>query len=46
MANPVFHAVSSSKKYGGKPEDYIKIHQFFDASKAMMADLRHRALRH
>lgn len=46
MANPHHHAVSSAKKYGGTPEDYIKIHQWFDASKAFLADFRHRALRH
>jgi len=28
------------------PEDYLKIHNWFDESKAHIADLRHRALRH
>jgi len=46
MANPYHHAVSSAKKWGGKPEDYQKIHDWFDESKMMMADFRHRALRH
>ena len=46
MANPHHHAVSSAKKYGGEPKDYIEIHQWFDASKAHLADFRHRALRH
>lgn len=46
MANPYHHAVSSSKKWGGVPEDYQKIHDWFDESKMMMADFRHRALRH
>jgi hypothetical protein len=46
MANPYHHAVSSSKKWGGTPEDYQKIHDWFDESKMMMADFRHRALRH
>ena len=44
--NPYHHAVSSVKKWGGKPEDYLPIHDFFDASKAHYADQRHRALRH
>jgi hypothetical protein len=46
MANPYHHSVSSSRKYGGKPEDYQHIHDWFDESKMMMADFRHRALRH
>lgn len=46
MANPYHHAVSSSKKWGGVPEDYQEIHDWFDESKMMMADFRHRALRH
>ena len=44
--NPYHHSVSSSKKYGGVPEDYIAIHSWFDESKAHYADFRHRALRH
>ncbi len=46
MANPYHHAVSSAKKFGGKPEDYQAIHDWFDESKMMWADFRHRALRH
>jgi len=46
MAHPFHHAVSSSRKYGGKPEDYQAIHDWFDESKKMYADFRHRALRH
>jgi hypothetical protein len=46
MAHPYHHALSSVKKWGGCPDDYIKIHDWFDASKAHMADFRHRALRH
>ena len=46
MANPYHHAVSSAKKWGGVPEDYQAIHDWFDESKMMMADFRHRALRH
>ena len=44
--NPYHHAVSSAKKFGGIPEDYQSIHDWFDASKAYYADYRHRALRH
>lgn len=46
MANPYHHALSSAKKWGGKPEDYQAIHDWFDESKKMWADPRHRALRH
>lgn len=44
--HPFHHAVSSAKKHGGKPEDYQPIHDWFDATKAHMADFRHRAGRH
>jgi hypothetical protein len=44
--NPYHHALSSAKKWGGEPDDYMGIHAWFDESKAMMADFRHRALRH
>ncbi len=46
MAHPYHHALSSVKKWGGIPEDYIKLHNWFDESKALDADMRHRALRH
>ena len=46
MSHPLEHARSSAKKFGGKPEDYIAIHNWFDESKACFADFRHRALRH
>jgi hypothetical protein len=44
--HPYHHAQSSARKYGGTPEDYLAIHHWFDESKSMMADFRHRALRH
>jgi hypothetical protein len=46
MGHPVKHAESSARKFGGKPEDYLPIHNWFDESKAFLADFRHRALRH
>ena len=46
MAHPFHHALSSVKRWGGVPEDYLPIHEFFDASKMCLADARHRALRH
>jgi hypothetical protein len=46
MAHPFHHAQSSAKKFGGVPEDYLKIHQWFDQTKASWADVRHRAVLH
>lgn len=46
MAHPFHHAVRSAHLFGGKPEDYLAIHDWFDESKAHFADFRHRALRH
>ncbi len=46
MANCWHHAESSAKKFGGKPEDYYKLHLWFDESKAGFAHFTHRALRH
>jgi hypothetical protein len=46
MAHPIEHAKNSARKFGGVPEDYLPIHQWFDESKSMMADFRHRSLRH
>src|SRR5712671_3002459 len=46
MAHALKHAQSSARKFGGRAEDYLPVHHWFDASKAFLADFRHRALRH
>ena len=46
MAHPYYHALSSVKKWKGKSDDYLPVHNWFDESKAFMIDVRHRALRH
>ncbi len=46
MSKPYIHAQSSARRYAGKPEDYLDIHNWFDETKAIIADSRHRALRH
>ncbi len=46
MAHPCTHAESSARRFGGAPEDYIEIHEWFDATKAWFPDNRHRAFRH
>ncbi len=46
MSKPWIHAESSARKFGGKPEDYIEIHNLLDSSKGAIPDSRHRALTH
>lgn len=46
MADPYHHALSSQRKWGGEVENYIAIHNWFDATKAHVCDSRHRAMRH
>jgi len=46
MSHPYHHAISSAKTHGGKWEDYIELHNWFDETKAHYPDMRHRALRH
>lgn len=43
---PFQHAKNSARKYGGRPEDYQALHDFFDSSKAALPDMRHRAVLH
>lgn len=46
MAHPLEHARSSVRKFGGRVEDYLHVHNWLDGSKLLVADWRHRALRH
>lgn len=46
MAHPYHHSLSSVRKWGGEVEAYLPVHNFLDATKSLMADFRHRALRH
>ena len=46
MARCYHHALSSVKIWGGTPDDFLHLHQWFDESKMLVADFRHRALRH
>jgi len=43
---PIVHARLSAKKYGGLAEDYLAVHDFLDSSKAVLPDIRHRAIFH
>src|SRR5262249_151131 len=46
MGHCYHHALSSAKKWGGVTADYLQVHNWFDESKSITADFRHRALRH
>lgn len=46
MSKPYIHALSSQRRWGGEPEDYMEIHDFMDSSKGAIPDNRHRALTH
>ncbi|MFT4026811.1 MAG: hypothetical protein QM676_08435 [Novosphingobium sp.] len=46
MSHCYYHALSSVRRWGGRAEDYLILHQWFDESKKIVADPRHRALRH
>jgi hypothetical protein len=43
---PHLHANASVRRYGGVPEDYQDIHDWFDQTKAHVPDMRHRAILH
>lgn len=43
---PHLHSRISVKKYGGREEDYQRIHDFIDSSKIALPDVRHRAMLH
>lgn len=46
MAHPIIHSKSSAKKFGGKWEDYIHIHDWFDETKSWYGHSFHRMFRH
>ncbi len=43
---PYIHAENSARRYGGKPEDYLDIHELMDSSKAAFPNNLHRVLTH
>jgi hypothetical protein len=43
---PHLHAKLSARKFGGRIEDYMDIHEFIDSSKVAVPDVRHRAMLH
>ncbi len=46
VMKPYLHALISVKKFGGIPEDYIDIHNWFDSAKQNVPDARHRLVLH
>lgn len=46
MAKAHIHAISSAKKFGGSPENYLAIHLLLDSSKQVIASNLHRCLTH
>ena len=46
MANPLIHSKSSVKRWGGKVEDYLPLHEVIDSPKATMNNNSARALTH
>lgn len=46
MAHAWHHAISSVKRFGGVPDDYLAVHGWFDQTKGHWADARHRAILH
>ena len=46
MAHPLHHAESSARKFGGVPNDYQHVHDWFDSSKEHLGLFVHRAHRH
>ena len=46
MANPHIHSKSSVKRWGGRVEDYLPLHQFLDSPKATMNNNTSRMLTH
>jgi len=43
---PFIHARKSARRHGGKPEDYLFVHDFIDSSKITMSEPQHRAILH
>ena len=46
MAHPLHHAESSARRFGGVPDDYQHVHDWFDSSKEHLGLFVHRAQKH
>lgn len=43
---PLIHAKNSVRKFGGKVEDYLPLHNWMDSTKGYVPDMRHRMILH
>lgn len=43
---PLIHAKNSVRKFGGKVEDYLPLHNWMDSTKGYIPDMRHRMVLH
>jgi hypothetical protein len=43
---PLTHAKNSVRKFGGKLDDYIPLHEWMDHTKMLVPDMRHRMILH
>lgn len=43
---PLIHAKNSVKKYGGKIDDYLNVHSWFDQTKSHVPEMKHRIFLH
>ena len=46
MSKPLIHARSSAQRWGGKPEDYLPVHEKMDSTKMAHAEVTHRCVFH
>jgi len=46
VSHSFYHAVSSCNAFGGVPEDYLEIHEWFDRSRKGTSSILHRMLAH
>ena len=46
MSKPLIHARSSARRWGGKPEDYLPVHEKMDTTKMAHAEVTHRCVFH
>lgn len=46
MSKAWVHALSSAKRWGGTPDDYIAVHERIDSTKSAHAEVTHRCVFH
>ena len=46
MSKAMIHARSSARRWGGKAEDYLAIHERMDSTKSAHAEVTHRCVFH